>query len=341
MLRLNLNEAAKWTPTQRAQFARNNEMRKASLDTFVQIAHNAGLSPQEAYRYMDEQSVVALNDLGEFATYQIVSANSRSVNLGFKEYAYRSLSKQSGGKTSMSGQTGITTDNVDVKYKHTPIPIHDHGTERDWRDLLTVGAEGFDILSADSREAELVTWRQANAYLWDGDNSVMGPSNVPWKGIKRDTSLVQTTTAIDFSSTALTGKEIVDEVAAKLNLLRITNLCSGQIDIGVPSITLSYWAREPYSENYNAGSILNMIKASLPGVKSVYEESRLTDGKELYMGYHSFDGMHAVTGQAMSSYLKQRLMHNDPTIMIKWLAQGFCSKQDYNGKKCALYCKSA
>jgi hypothetical protein len=59
------------------------------------------------------------------------------------------------------------------------------------------------------------------------------------------------------------------------------------------------------------------------------------------MAYINIDGLHAVTGQAISSYMVQRIKHNDPFIMVKWMAQGFLAKTDFKNQKCALYCKAA
>ena len=341
MLYLNRADAKKWTRAQRSQYSANAELQAASEADLKKLLTNAGISPDEAYREMEDRTKIVADPAGEFATWSRLNAAGKSVSLGKLDYTYRQASEQTGGKVSLSGQTGIITDAVEYKNAGTVVPIIDHGVKRDWREYLTFGADGFDTMVDDMREGTKVIMRTANTYLWDGDAKIISPDGNVWTGIKNETAgIVQTTTSVDFASASNTGKVIVDEVAAKVDLLRITNNCAGQIDVSVSRAVLSYWTRTPYSTEYNAGTILQMV-SGLPGVRSVYEDPKLTTNFELFMGQIDMDGIHAVTGQAMSDYMVQRNMHNDPYIMVKWMAQGFIAKADYVGQKCALYCKSA
>ena len=340
-LYLNRNEAKNWNRAQRNQYKTNAELQKASEQDLSKLLKNAGISPDEAYREMEQKSVIILNPAGEFATYQRLNAVSKAVNLGKLDYTYRQASAQTGGKVSLSGQTGIITDAVEYKNAGTVIPIIDHGVKRDWREYLTFGADGFDTMVDDDREATLVALRTANSYLWDGDTSIVSPDGRSWAGIKADTSLVQTTTTVDMAAAATTAKAIVDEVVAKRDLLRITNNCSQMLELAISREMMSKWESTPYSvSDTGFGTVLSYVRG-LNGIASVYEDPQLSGGKELMMAYIDLDGLHAVTGQAMSSYMNQRFMHNDPYIMVKWMAQGFVSKNTFTGQKCALYCQSA
>ena len=340
-LYLNRADAKKWSRAQRNQYTANADLQKASVGDFKKLLVNAGISPDEAYREMEEKTQIIMNPAGEFATLQRLNAVSKAVNLGKLDYTYRQASGQTGGKVSLSGQTGIITDAVEYKNAGTVIPIIDHGTKRDWREYLTFGADGFDTMVDDSREAGLVVLRTTNDYMWNGDATIKSPDGRVWLGIKGDASLVQATTSLDFASNATTFKQVVDEIVRLRDVLRITNNCSQLIELGVPQATLSYW-ETLYSKDYSNGNVsaLTFVRG-LNGIASVYEEPELTTGYELMMAYINLDGLHAVTGQAMSTYMAQRFAHNDPYTMVKWMAQGFVSKNDYKGQKCALYCKQA
>lgn len=340
-LYLNRAKAKEWDRVQRNQYQEAAIRQNASAEDFKQLLKNAGITPDEAYREMEEKTAIILNPAGEFATYQRVNDASKAVNLGKLDYTYRQASAQTGGQISLSGQTGIITDAVEYKNAGTVIPIIDHGVKRDWREMLTFGADGFDTMVDDSREGTLVALRKANDYLWNGDATIKSPDERVWLGLKADTSIVQATTAIDLSAAPTTAQQIVDEVRRLRDLLRITNNCSQLLEIAIPRETMSYWESLPYSvSDAGFGTVLSYVRG-LNGVASVYEDPALTSGKELMMAYIDLDGLHAVTGQAMSSYMDQRFRHNDPYIMIKWMAQGFIAKQSFTGQKCALYCKSA
>ena len=350
-LYLQRNKAKHWSRVQQAQYKINAEFQQASAADFgimlnkwgvsSNLVANTGISPDEAYREMDDKTVVILNPLGEFATYQRVNAKSKSVNLGKLDYTYRQASAQTGGTISMSGQTGVITDAVEYKNAGTVIPIIDHGVKRDWREYLTFGADGFDTMIDDNREAALVVLRTANKYLWSGDATIKSPDGRVWLGLKADPSIVQETTAVDMADNSTTAKAIVDEIVRLRDKLRIDNNCSQSLDLGISQTMMSYWESTPYSVNDKGfGTVLSYVQG-LNGISSVYEDPQLVGGKQLLMAYIDLDGLHAVTGQAVSSYMDQRTKHNDPFIMVKWMAQGFVAKNTFSGQKCALYCKSA
>ena len=341
MLYLNRAKAKEWTRAQRAQYGVNAGLQQASEADLNKLLVNAGISPDEAYREMESRTMIVADPTGEFATWAKLNAVSRSVNLGKLDYTYRQSSEQTGGKVSLSGQTGIITDAVEYKNARTVIPIIDHGVKRDWREYLTFGADGFDTMVDDMREDTKVIMRTANDYLWDGDATIVGPDGGVWVGLRNETSMVQETTSLDMAAAATNTKDIVDEVARLRDVLRITNNCGGMLELGISREMMSYWERTPYSSNESGfGTILTQIRA-MSGIAVVYEEPKLSGGKQLLMSKIDLDGLHAVTGQAMSDYMVQRNMHNDPYIMVKWLAQGFIAKADYKGQKTALYCQSA
>jgi len=145
MLHLNRKDvdAGNITRTQKSQFSANAELQVVSVEDFKKLAANAGISPEEAYPEMDNLTVAIMNPEGEFATYARVAAVSKSVNLGKLDYTYRQASAQTGGKVSLSGQTGIITDAVEYKNAGTVIPVIHQASKRDGREMLTFGADGL------------------------------------------------------------------------------------------------------------------------------------------------------------------------------------------------------
>ena len=338
------NEAGTFSRPQKAQWAANTELQNASLEGkygFKALLKNSGITPDEAYREMEDKTKIATDPTGEFATWNLVNGASRSVGLGKLSYVYRQASEQTGGTVSMSGQTGVITDAVEYKNAGTVIPIIDHGTKREFREYLTFGADGFDTMVDDNRESGKVLMRTANAYLWDGDASIKSPDGNVWTGIRNDASLVQETTSLDMANASTTGKQIVDEIARLRDILEITNNCVDEKELGISREMFSYWERTPYNQNdAGYGTVLQAVQA-LTGISRIYRDPQLSGGKQLFMGFVDIDGFHAVTGQAMSNYMVQRNMHNDPFTMVKWMAQGYIAKADFNGKKTAMYVKSA
>ena len=338
---LNRSNAKDWTRAQKAQFMVNKGRQEASAQDLSKLLKNAGISPDEAYREMEDRTSIIMNPAGEFATYSRIAAKSKSVHLGKLSYVYRQASAQSGGTISMSGQTGIITDAGEYKNAGTVIPVIDKGIKRDWRENMTLSADGFDAWVDDAREGALVILRTADTYLWDGNSGIKSPDGYSWLGIKNDTSLVQATVGVDLASSAVTAANKVAEVTRLRDLLRITNNCSSMIELAVSRETLSNWEQTPYSVNDQGfGTILTFVRG-LSGIASVYEEPKLSGGFQVLMAYIDLDGLHSVTGQAMSSYMDQRTKHNDPFIMVKWMAQGFVAKNTFSGQKCALYGKAA
>lgn len=331
-------------PTQalKAQWLQNQGFRVASERDLKELLMrcNAGLSPAEAYREMDDRSQVVANPIGEFASLARAQAVSKSVDLGRTAFDYRKASDKSGGQTSMSGQVGITSDKIAYTYAGTPIPIHDDAYRVEWREGLSMQAEGFDYQIDGMRESELQVMRSANTYYWDGNESVKAKDRV-WLGFKADPSVLQTTTAVDFTNPATTAEDMVAEVIRLRDILRINNNCAEQLDLGVSREIYSIWEYLPYSINDRAfGTVLDKVK-SLAGIADVYEEPQLSGGQQLAFTAFSQSGFHAVTGMAMATYMKQRLQHNDDWTWIKWMAQGFLSRVDAKGNKCAMYVQAA
>ncbi len=338
-------EAVKAGTANRAQLRQlevNHSYKEASLDGkygFEKLVKNAGLTPDEAYRYMETETKISTNPVGEFATWNLLQGTAKSINLGHEQYTYRQASEQTGGKVSMSGNTGITTDKTEFKFKNAVIPIIDHGTRREFREFLTMSADGFDAWADDTREAQKVLFRTSNDYLWSGDATIKSKDGAVWLGLKADTTLIQETTSVDMASNATTGKQVVNEIGRLLDIMEIDNNSVGPKQLAISMRTHSHWTRTRYSDaEPSAGTIMDAVMKL--GFTSIYREPQLVGGKQFLLAEFGSDGLQAITGQAYSTYIAERVRHNDAHVAVNWMAQGYVAKSDYAGKKTAMYVKS-
>lgn len=330
------------------QWREVTNMRQGSLDSAIlpllgmtinhplnlSIVGNAARTPAEAYREFDQTTKIEQVPAGEFATLTRLMGVSRSVSIGREVFEYRSASDAGRGQTSMSGQIGVKLDKVDHAYKGTPVPVHDTGFGRRWREMESMRAEGYDALVDDSRETERTLMRTIDNYLWDGDASVSLKGNT-WLGIKNDPTVASATLAVDLSSSASAATDIRNEVQRVRDILYITNNCTEGLRLGVSREIMSNWER-PFTVNDSLfGTIMDYVM-QLRGITEIYEDSRLV-GNQIMFAWMSQQGFHPIAGMAMSTYAIPRQTHNADFNFVKWAAMGFLSKTDYSGRTCALY----
>jgi Family of unknown function (DUF6260) len=327
-----------WQEANAMRLASEGDMEQLLAMTVNRDAHltgNAGRSPADAYREFDQTSVIEKVPAGELATLTRLLDVGRSVDLGREVFEYRKTSRAGIAQTSMSGQIGIKLDNVDVSYAGCPIPIHDAGFGRRYREILSMQADGYDALVADSRETERTLLLKADDYLWQGDESIKLKGNV-WLGFRNDTSVAQATLQVDLADAASTGEDIRTEVARVRDVLRITNNCSRPLKVGVSREIMSNWER-PFSTNDSGFSTIGEYVMKLRGIEEIYEDSELS-GNELVMYYaDSTQGMHAVIGMGLSTYAINRDTPLSDFNFVKWMAAGFLARNTYTGDTCALY----
>lgn len=331
------------------QFQEANAMRLAAegdmqalLDLTVnreaQMMGNAGRSPADAYREFDATTTIDKVPNGEHATLTRLLAVSRSIDLGREVFEFRQASRAGIGQTSMSGQLGVKLDNVDVSYDGTPVPIHDVGFGRRYREMLSMQAEGYDALVDDSRESERTLLDVADNYLWDGNANVSLKGRV-WEGIRGDSRVEQATLQEDLTSSTTTGEEIRSEFQRLRDILRITNNCTHDLAVGVSREIMSQLERPFTVNDVGFGTILDYA-LKLRGISEIYEDSKLS-GNELTMYYaDETQGFCAVVGMGLSTYPVPRQMHNSDFNFVKWMALGFLPRTDYEGRTCALYATS-
>ena len=156
-----------------------------------------------------------------------------------------------------------------------------------------------------------------------------------WLGIKNDPSVANVALTVDLSAAASSATDIRDEVRRVRDILRITNNCTQDVTLSISREIKSNWERVFSTAEGIFGTIEDMIM-KLTGIGEIVEDSRLT-GNQIAMLWLDSSGFHPVTGMAISSYALPRLRHNDDYNFIKWAAVGFLARNDYTGRKCALY----
>lgn len=328
----------------REQFAVLNSKRKEGekdhnamvneLNFEHKLRGNDGLTPADAYREFDSVTKIEQVPAGEYATLTRLLGKAKSVNVAKKLYAYKRFSDMEGGQSSMSGQIGVKMDKGDYGYDKAPVPIHDAGFGIDWREFQAARADGYDMLVDYSREKRRGLMRTVNSYLWDGDanQSVDGAT---WLGLRNDPSVATASLAVDLASSASTADDIRTEVARIRDILYITNNATTGLTMGISREIASNWERPYSTADGNFGTIGDYIR-KLRGFTEVYEDSELS-GNEIVIYVNSQDGLHAVSGMAMSTYATPRIYHNDPYAYIMWMATGFMAKTDFSGRFNAVY----
>ena len=299
------------------------------------IGTNAARSPAEAYREFDSKSKIETIPAGEFALITRVLPIAKPVNLGRKLYEHRKVSDMNTGQTSMSGTIGVKSDKVDVDYDGTPVPIHDKGFDIDFREKLSMDAEGYDSLIDYSREAERGLMRTKNNYMWNGDSSIVFKSKT-WLGLFNDPSVATATLAVDLSASATTTEDIRAETARVRDIMYITNNATVGLVLVVSPQIASNWERPLSNADSTFGSVGKYIQTNLRGIVEIIEDDKLV-GNQIVFLQNNQDGFHAVSGMAINTYAIPRLHHNSNFSYVKWCAVGFMAKQDFSGKKTALY----
>lgn len=299
------------------------------------IAANAGLTPGDAYRYMDPTTKIIQVPDGEFATWSRLMQNPKAINLGHKLYQYRKFSETDTGQASFSGTIGVKGDKGDYTYGGAVVPIFDKGFGIDFRDQLALQAERFDALVDYSREAERGLKKTIDSYLWDGDASLVF-KGVSWLGLRNDPTVANATLAVDLADNASTPEQISGEVSRVADILYVNNNVNAPMKLVVSRQIKTNWANRVYSTATGAwGTIWDYI-SNLFYFDEVYVDSNL-DGNQIAMYWDDQQGFHAVSGMAMSTYALPREYHNAPFDYVKWCAQGFVSKTDADDRFTALY----
>lgn len=308
-------------------------------DSGMQI--NEGRSPADLFREFDPTVTVDKRPWGEYATLDMLLNVSRSINVGRLTYEYARSSRLDSAQRSMSGQLGVKLDNVNYRYDGVPLPIFDAGFGRNWREMERAGAEGFDLLVDDSREAERSIKDNMDDYLWNGDSSIVvdsAGSSLVWNGIRNDTTHVAQYTIVgDLTSNATAATAIRDQFKNMRDVLWITNNCTKDLQVGVSRQIYSRLELEFSTADGVSSYTVRDAIMRIGGLVNIYVDNRL-DGNQVAMSYMDVTmGFHSIVGMAMMTVAEPRFKYNDDFRYVKSAAVTFLPKIDHDDRKCAVY----
>lgn len=293
------------------------------------------------YRDIDNTPSMEVKATGNQALLSRLINNGSSVNIGTKLYKTRRVSEVAGAvNRSMSGQKGIVIDHTQSNYQGAVIPVFDAAYGLDWRDREAGINNNFDQLAEDSVEREWDVYENVNNYLWNGDSS-LNIEGTSWAGLKgSQQGIASYTLQVDLSAPATTATQVVNELIAARDVLRITNRQSGKaLKLAVSPQIYSNWERISSTEDSTFGNIMTTVKAFVSGIEEVFEDSNLT-GNQIFFYSEGFEGLQAKIGMAMSTYALPRFKHNDDFTYVKWMAAGFIARETYGGRDSCLYASS-
>lgn len=291
------------------------------------------LRVDEMYRAIDAGATGENRNWGSQVLLGKLLTSATPVNIGKQVVESRRYSEAGRIGRSMSGQTDIQMDNTQSSYQKAVVPIFDGGFGRDWREVEAMRSEALPALAEDSQEIEYALLEDVHNYLWNGDGK-LAFDGAKWGGLKGDASVANHT--ITNNLTSSTEKQVVEELIAIVDVLRITNRVSGSYELFVSPQVMSHWQKIASSNTTGFMSILQAVRALVPEFTSIEVDAGLT-GNQVFATVLGTQGLHAKSGMAMSSYQMPRFKHNDPYQFVKWMAVGFQSKTTFAGRKCSVY----
>ena len=288
------------------------------------------------YREVDNTPTIERNPSGFQSTLQQLMSGAQAVNIGKKIVKKRRVGEAGVAGVSMSGRTDIVVDHTNSDYQGAIIPIFDAGYGVDWRDYSAGQSEGWDMLADDSREVQKTLLNKVDNFLWEGDSSISF-DGISWAGLKgAQQGISQYSLQADLSAAATSAEDIVREVRAVINVLKIDNNLDGQFTLKVSRQIMANLLNIGNFNDSAFGSILDMIKRVCPELSSITEDPKLV-GNQLFIGLFSSEGLHARSGMALSTYALPRFKHGDSFDFVKWLAVGFMANETKAGLNCAVY----
>jgi len=302
---------------------------------------NAGVSPAQAYQEFDSRTMLEAVPAGEHETWRrMVSGGSVINGIGRLVSTSPRTNELERGTVSLFGNTGANLDNIQTTYQSTVIPLFEKAVTQQWREFAATQQDGYDVLVPLMREQERSMIATVNDYLWAGDASItfndsLGNS-ATWLGLRNDPTVGTYSLTVDMTSNAVTTEQKYNEFKVARDVLRVSNLLSGDVSVAVSREIMSAF-ETPYSTADATYGMLKDMLLKLSGIGEIYEDPELS-GNQMLFAKFSQDGTHAVTGLGLSSFKAQRQDIDSPHIWRKMLAQGFISKNTAAGRKTALYC---
>lgn len=331
---------AQWQEVVAARNAYNlNEQGFAAIQRRAGLQVNEGLIPQDVYQEFDNVTVERFrSDDGDTFLNDLLPL-SRSINIGKIVHRFRKSSDAGNAQSSLTGQIGVSMDQVEYTYDGSIVPIHDTGFGRNWREWNAQSSEGFDALIDDQRES-VATLRQhlADQFL-DGHKDANGNTIVvdglSWGGIRNDSRVASITLVQDFTSTAATGETLKNAFISEIrDVMWITNKCERDLVIYVSREIMSNWERK-FNNNYDGPKIFEEL-SRLMGVAEIKVTSKLT-GNQI-MGFPlDANAIRPLVGMGINTVAMPRPVYNSNYQFVVWGAIGFELRTDFAGNTCAFY----
>ena len=306
---------------------------------------NKGLIPQDVYQEFDNVTVERFrSDDGDTYLNDLLPM-SKSLSLGKLVNRFRQASDAGHAQTSMGGQVGVKSDQVQYTYDGSIIPIHDAGFSRKWREWNAQSSEGFDALIDDQREVVATIRRHlADNFLnghVDCDGNVIVLDGLSWAGMKNDSrvaaiDLDASQINFDFTDNAQTGAAIKAAFIEIRDIMWITNKCEKELTYYISREIASNFERK-FSAQYDAKIIMQEL-ADLMGVATLKVSSKLT-GNEL-MGFPlDSNSIRPMVGMALNTVAMPRPVYNSDYEFVVWGAIGFEVRTDFAGNTCAFFAR--
>ena len=315
-----------------------NEQELAAKKRAAGFQVNEGLIPQDVYQEFDNVTVEQMRlDDGDAFLNDLLPL-STSVSIGKLVHKFRQASNAGNVQTSMSGQDGVTFDNVDYSYDGTIIPIHNAGFGRNWREFNAQSSEDFDALIDDQRETVAsVRQHAADQFLSghvDKNGNAIVVDGLSWTGMRNDSRVAQVTLTFDFTDATKTGKEIKAAFISEIrNVMSITNKCGFDLVYYVSPEIASVFEQQ-FSENY-PNRLVQQELESLNFVDTIKVTNKLS-GNEI-MGFPLNGRVRPVVGMGINTVAMPRPMYNSNYNFVTWGAIGFQVREDFAGNTCAIF----
>lgn len=324
---------------------RDQERQLAESGSFAPMTEmfvNSGRIPQDVYREFDNVTVTRMRQDDGDAYLNDLLPLAKAVNIGKLVYEYRQSSDSGRVQTSMTGQVGVKSDQVEYQYEGTIIPVHDAGFYRNWREWNAQRSEGFDALVDDQRETVAsVRQRFADDFLdghRDNDGNIIVVDGRSWEGFRNDSKVAQVDLGagginFDFTDPTKTGQEIMAAFIAVRDVLRINNKCGDDLTVYVSYEIMSNWELKFFANN-DSRSVYEVLQG-LSGVSGIRQTNKMT-GNELMM--MPLNGkVKPITGMGLATMAMPRPVYNSNYEFVVAHASGWNVEVDYFGRTCALY----
>jgi hypothetical protein len=306
------------------------------------LAVNEGFIPQDVYKDFDKDiKTEQLADRGMPFINRLIP-RAKSVGIGRLTSSYAQSSEVGVVRSSLAGQQGILADAIEHKYDGFPVVVHDTATEVNWRQFASASAEGYDLL----RENVSSSVRAMNEHfadtlldgLVDKDGNYITVDGKSWKGMRNDTHIEQVNLGaaginFDFTDGTQTGEAIKAAFLEVRNALRVDNNYGGQVFFTISVEIETVWEKR-FSAQYDSKTVMQEL-SGMAGVAG-FEMSRKLTGNQI-MGLPESDDVRPLVAMPVSTIILPRRMYNDNYRAVTSAVVGWQAKNDFEGRKTALY----